>query len=372
MTKIPISYACFANHSGYAQAAHDILLAIDQTQKYDLRAHFLFNRNLPLTGMTKERHSKLSSLACKPLTDNHVTVYHCIPATQKQIKRTKRTIGFAIFETFDPPNEGPTSWVKALNLNDAVICPSKFNVSVFSNAGVVKPIFYVPHCVDFDLYSPETLPIRKHERFTFMFFGTWKLRKGYAQLAEAFLQEFGAEDNVQLLIKTNLPENAKTYFQTMNRNLGLEKKETAPILVERTIFDERSLPRFMKSADCLVSPTLGEGFGLPGLQCMALGVPVIVTDFSGCQEYANEQTATLLKPEGFIQHRQLDNLPQFINKKWAFVTVSSIRRAMRYAYENQDEIKNKAETAYAYVRERFSPEHAASAFDEAVRSVTDD
>jgi glycosyltransferase involved in cell wall biosynthesis len=150
-------------------------------------------------------------------------------------------------------------------------------------------------------------------------------RKGWPILIEAFLQEFDQKESVQLLLKTDKPQQASKDIEKMRLGMNL-KKECPLFYFESRIFDDAHLPSFYKSADCLVMPTLGEGFGLPGLQSMAVGTPVIVTNFSGCQDYAAEDKCTLLEPSGFVLQSNMDNILQFNNKKWPRVTVKNFAR----------------------------------------------
>jgi glycosyltransferase involved in cell wall biosynthesis len=116
---------------------------------------------------------------------------------------------------------------------------------------------------------------------------------------------------------------------------------------------------------------MGEGFNLPGLQCMSLGVPVIITDFSGCQDYADIETATMIDPKGFILKKNMDGIPQFRNKKWAFVSVNDIIIKMKYAVENQTEIKKKADNAYDIVRSKFTYQKTEELFREMIGTLYD-
>jgi glycosyltransferase involved in cell wall biosynthesis len=57
------------------------------------------------------------------------------------------------------------------------------------------------------------------------------------------------------------------------------------------------IPRVYSSASVFVSSSWYEGFGLPGLEAMACGVPVVTTDSGGVREYAiNEETALVVPP----------------------------------------------------------------------------
>ena len=325
-----ITYAGFLNSSGYSQAAQNYIFALDKTGKFDIKIR-IFGDKPTRSSMSDKNYEFFIEKIKKEDDPERILIYHCIPNIQKRIKRPERSIGIATFETYQPPS----SWIDILNKNDAIMVPSKFNYKIFSHMKIQKPIYYIPHCIDIDVYNKDVLPLFEYDKYTFLFMGIWRERKGYKQLIEAWLKEFNAEDGVQLLIKTDKIKKAGEYIEGIKKQLGINRG-FAPIILENKVFDEETMPKFIKSADCLISPTMGEGFCLPGLQCMALGVPIIITNFSGCQDYAEEETATLLEPNGFVFRNNMDNIPQFRNKKWAFVEASRIRRAMRYVITNKD------------------------------------
>ncbi len=357
---IKIEYICFLNQSGYSIAAQNLILALSKYGNYDIRLH-VFGGRPARPAVSDEKYEFFIKMTKKERDPDAIQIYHCIPTLQKRIDKLKKNLGFATFETFEPPDD----WLKVLNQNDALIVPSKFNYDVFAHAKVKKPIFYIPHCLDFDLYNKDVMPIKKYDGFTFLFMGTWKKRKGYVQLLEAWFTEFTDKDGVNLVIKTDKPQSAETYVKQAKKELGITKG-FAPIFFERKVFDETTLPRYIKSFDCLISPTAGEGFYLPGLQCMSLGVPVIISNFSGCKDYANDKTATLLEPRGYILHNNMDRIPQFINKKWVFITVKDIKESMRYVLNNPQVVKEKADNAYTCVREKFNYQRIERLFTEMI------
>ncbi len=340
-------YCCFMNSSGYSQAAQNYLFALNKTNQFDIKLK-IFGDRPTRPAISDENYEFFISLTRKE-DNNRILIYHCIPTIQRRVQSKNRNIGFATFETFDPPE----TWIDILNQNDAIIVPSRFNFKIFSHMRIKKPIYYIPHCIDFDIYNRNVKPLYKYDKFTFLFMGIWRERKGYKQLLEAWLSEFTDKDNVQLVIKTDKIKQAENYFYSLRKQMGINKG-FAPIIFENKIFDENLLPKFVKSVDCLIAPTLGEGYYLPGLQCMGLGVPVIITDFSGCQDYANNDTANLIEPSGFILKSNMDNIPQFRNKKWAFLEVAKIRKIMRKTIMNYEESKLKANVAYSYVRKNFN------------------
>lgn len=361
--KIKLTWACFLNQSGYSQAAQNYIFALDQTGLYDIKIRIFGNK--PARPAVSDKNYEFFMKMVKKEDDaDRILVYHCIPSIQKRIKGYKKTIGFATYETYQPPE----AWADILNKNDAIIVPSKFNYKIFSHMKINKPVYYIPHCLNMEVYNRDVLPLYEYDKYTFLFMGIFRERKGYKQLIEAWLKEFKSDDNVQLVIKTDRTEKAQDYVEKIKKQIGINKG-FAPILFENKVFDEKDLPKYLKSVDCLVSPTMGEGFNLPGLQCMALGIPVIITNFSGCQDYANNKTATLLEPNGFIFRNNMDNIPQFRNKKWAFLEVNKIQKAMRYIFNNQKKIEIKSNWAYSDVRNKFNYKIVGNLFTNMIREI---
>lgn len=61
--------------------------------------------------------------------------------------------------------------------------------------------------------------------------------------------------------------------------------------------NDRELAQRYRDADLFISPSWFEGFGLPPLEAMACGTPVVLTDSGGVREYAvGDQNCVLVEP----------------------------------------------------------------------------
>jgi glycosyltransferase involved in cell wall biosynthesis len=363
---IKLNCCGFLNQSGYSQAYLNYLLSFYKTGLYDIKITPFGEKRPSRPAISDEKYELFMSMIKKGEDEDRILTYHCIPTMQRRIKRTKKVISFVTFETFSPPGK----WIEILNKSDAIVVPSQFNYKIFSHEKITKPLHYIPHCIDLELYNENIKPLNKYDRYTFCYIGQLRERKGYIQLFESFLREFDDKDNVQLLIKTDKHKRAVEHIEKLKRQIGINKG-FAPIIFENKVLDEKSLPKFIKSIDCLVAPSLGEGFFYPGLQCMALKIPIIITNFSGCQDYANETTATLLESNGFIFKSNMDNVPQFKNKKWAFIEVKKIQKAMRYVLNNEKEVKIKVDNGYEEVRKKFNYKKISNLFIEMIKEIYD-
>jgi len=336
-----IEYICFTTNNGYSVAARNNILALKDD--YDIRiAPLDFRNSKKYAGPDLKIFRKMEKKYPDP---KRIQIFHCIPPMQRRHKaRNSITLGVATFETFDPPDH----WIKVLDKNTATLAPSLFNVEIFKSDN--RKVYYYPHCISMTRYNPEVTARTTYPEFVYMFIGSWKHRKGACDLIQAWCEEFYKRDNVLLLILTDKPVQAEQTVRSMRKIY----RGDASIVVHPGFVLEEDMPGFIRSADCLISPTRGEGFGLPGLQAMACGVPVVITDTSGCKDYAHEDTCTLMQPDGIVSCRSMDNIPQFTNKRWTQVSVTKIKKTMRHVLNSQKEITLKAINARNYVEKHFS------------------
>ena len=351
---VNITYACFLNHTGFGYAARNYLRAL---KHHDIRL-IPIGKSIS-KAITIKHFNFFKSLEDKKQRKNTLLILHCIPDMFRRIRQEGPRMAVATFEGSNPPQR----WINNLNGLEAILTPSRHTQEVFSQ--VQAPSYYLPHCLDFTEYNLDVKPLYNFDKFTFLFSATWHQRKGYETLLQAWNEEFSTEKDVVLVIKTSDKNKAQS---DINR---LFKKKFDNIKFISEILLDEQLPSFYKSFDCLVLPTLGEGFGLPGLQCLGVGVPIIITNYSGVQDYANVNNSYLLQPERFFspKKRPLDAYYQFSNQKWPLISVSQLRQKMRYVYENYKEAKEKAVVGSKEVSRKFSYEVVREKFDKILGEI---
>ena len=119
------------------------------------------------------------------------------------------------------------------------------------------------------------------ERFI-LFVGTIEPRKNLNTLLEAYqaLRSRGSNFNLVIVGKTGWLY--ESLFRRL-RELGVEGEVAFPGFIP-----DVDLPALYSAADLFVFPSLYEGFGLPPLEAMACGTPVIVSDTSSLPEVVGD------------------------------------------------------------------------------------
>ncbi|OGE81748.1 MAG: hypothetical protein A2826_02985 [Candidatus Doudnabacteria bacterium RIFCSPHIGHO2_01_FULL_43_23] len=119
-----------------------------------------------------------------------------------------------------------------------------------------------------------------------LFVGTLEPRKNLIRLLEAFYRLLAGNPNYkskyQLLLAGSLGWLYDTIFDEV-KNRGLGENVLLPGYV-----DAEDLPTLYRNATIFIYPSLYEGFGLPVLEALTSGTPVITSDSSSMPEIAGD------------------------------------------------------------------------------------
>jgi glycosyltransferase involved in cell wall biosynthesis len=134
---------------------------------------------------------------------------------------------------------------------------------------------------------------------------------------------------------------------------ALEKAgEGARVRISNGLLGRREIEDLLEACDAYVSLHRAEGFGFPIAEAMALGKPVIATDYSGSTDYLNDTT-------GFPVHWRRLTLVERIRDyeagtHWAEPDPAHAASQMRFVYENRQEAQRRGDAARREIAERFS------------------
>lgn len=233
----------------------------------------------------------------------------------------------------------PPPLVRAVQGATKVIAMTRFAEAKFSEAGIQS--VYIPHSVDTKTYYPQD---RKEARkrlglpedgCLFLSVATNKgPRKNLGNLLRAFKnfldQVPEARKDAYLYIHAFIyggPRNQHGYnLPEIWKNLGIADriKCTEPNFYEAIGFTEEELADLYRSADWTVLCSLGEGFGIPVIESMACGVPVIFSNFFALPE--------VVGPSG-LPVDAAESIPFELSSSFQFIpSTSQITQRMVEAY----------------------------------------
>lgn len=229
-------------------------------------------------------------------------------------------------------------WVDILNTVDAVVVPSQFCYESFTDCGVTTPVHVIPLGIS-ETYQPYKRPYRSP--LTFLAWMDRGKRKGGFHALRAFSLAFGDDPNYQLILKAR--ENIAG-FNIINDNITLLQQDMT----------EAELYELYKSADCLVNPNLGEGFGLVPREFAATGGVALATNWSGTADDLplwGWPIPYSLKPAGWRGIAKFDGVDL---GDWAEPNIEALAAMMRDVAENYQDYHTAALNQAANIHKLYS------------------
>lgn len=231
------------------------------------------------------------------------------------------SIAFPFFEIdeFDPVRK------KSLNIPDKLFVTSQWGKGVIEQAGIKKAVDVVPLGVDTNIFSP-----RKSTDEVYRFFTVGKIeRRKCTDLLPALLNNaFEKTDNVELHVMCDSPltqiKQQMPYFRRAFANSPLGDK----IHIHELKQTDYELASFIQQMDCGIFMTRAEGWGLPILQSMACGKPIIVTDYSAQTEFCNSENSSLVHIDE--KEPAIDNIWFNGQGSWAAINEGQVDQCISY------------------------------------------
>lgn len=374
--------------TGYGAASREYVFALDR-HGVDVKIE-TYKWGPPYTEMDKHMKEKLSNLFEKPDATNKrkILIYHS-PPWKIRPERERKRFDHLILNTVWEAAHIPNSWLSTIDQFDATCVPSHHNMEIMINSGVHVPVFLVPHGTDTNKFQPENskLAIKEAEgKFVFVSVFDFNHRKNPETLLRAYWEEFTSNDRVALVIKTAKDYRDGYQKQSVEQKILEYKKklyfgaETAPLIILAGELEENDLTGVYTLGHAFVLPTRGEGVGMPFMEALASGIPVIATGWGGQMDFLNENNSFLidykLKYPGISMNSEeaialvYREWFEEEGQLWAEPDIRDLKKTMRYAYEHPNLCQKKGRRGRKDILP-LSWDKAGTAFLQAIEKVMD-
>ncbi len=409
MKKVMLICAPVSSRSGYGDHARDLVRSFIKHDKYDIHIMDVPWGECPRNALNEVKDKEMISRILKePKMDRQPDVYVDIRIPNEFQTWGKFNIGItAGIETTAVSN----AWVEGCNKMDLIIVPSEHSKTGFVNAlyekmqqmsdgsqqkvgemKLEKPIEVLFEGADENLYKPIDdvsldLVDDIKEDFCFLHVGQWTKgdygedRKDIAKLVKVFYESFANKKEKPALL---LKSSGATY-SIMDREECLRKinhiKSRFPkdwdlpsvYLLHGSLSEEEMNKLYNHpKVKSFISLTHGEGFGRPLLEATMTGLPVIASSWSGHLDFLS-QTDTLLlggelKEVPKSQHWKDIIIPE---SQWFNVNETQAYKAMNYAFQNYDDVKQKGLNLMKINRDKFTLDKMSEKLDNIVSPYTE-
>jgi glycosyltransferase involved in cell wall biosynthesis len=186
----------------------------------------------------------------------------------------------------------------------AIICVSQVTEDrLRAWCDVRAPVVVAPHGVDHGRFTPREpaagsdravlaalgVPV---DRPLVAFVGTLEPRKGVVPLIAAFDQVARAHSDAVLVL------GGQTGWGMAETERALAAARHPERIVRTGYLPDEAVPALLRQAAVVAYPALEEGFGLPALEALACGAPLVTTEGTAMAEMAGD--AALLVPPGDV------------------------------------------------------------------------
>lgn len=290
-----------------------------------------------------------------------VTIRHYFPPHWQRPETGK----LVVMQPWELSHLPDPSWVEgATRQADEVWAYSRFVRDVYVRSGVpAEKVRVVPLGARSEVFQPEgeryALPTEK--RLRFLFVGGTIHRKGADLLLQAYLKAFTRSDDVCLVVKDM---GTQSFYQGMTLGGELRRAAADPRAPEILYLDddlsEEALASLYRACHCVVLPYRGEGFGLPPLEGMACGLPVIVTAGGPTDDFLDDSMALRAPHRRRVARGLSTDGSAAAGSVWNYEPdLDALVDALRWVHEHPEQSQARGRAARAHVLAGWTWERAA-------------
>jgi len=300
---------------------------------------------------------------------NDVSVFFFPTLSEQFVKGT--IIKWGIFETDSLPDD----YISYLKRSHLIWVPSQWAKTVLISHGLNSDHIQIVHeGVNPDIYHPYCRPQSStSDIFRFFMCGKKETRKGFDELLEGFRIAFGDDETTELHLKADYfwggQAKAEAKQDELSRQIdGLGLHNVVPFSGALSTLD---MALIYNNYDAMIFPSRAEGWGLPLIEAIACGLPVISTYYSGHSEYLSAIDGQFVR----LDHQlQPISCPEFLQHwkaggQWAVASPDEIAKKLVFMKEHHKSLQQHAMTASQTIRDHFSWRHAAEQAVDSLQSL---
>lgn len=169
----------------------------------------------------------------------------------------------------------PQPWVAILNKKfDAVVVPDDFLVEVYKNSGVLIPVFVLPIGLYIDDFLQTPIKQTKNDPFVFGMTAGFGPGKNHELVLDGFIKAFGNNPKIRLQIHGRW--GSQEIIDRLNQTI--RNHNLTNVQVIQKVFSPEEYVSFMRSLDCYILVSKGEGFSITPREALALGIPCVISN----------------------------------------------------------------------------------------------
>ena len=377
----------FDTYSGYGARSRDLVKAIIETNKYDVK---LMSQRWGITPFGFcEDNSEWKFLLNYILPNNslnqqpEIWMQITVPNEFQSVGKYNIGCTAGIESTICPPE-----WIEGINRMDLTLTSSKHSKSVFENSKfekrdqntsqiqevieLKKPVEVLFEGVNTDIYkvidTPCSIDFNVKEDFAYLFVGHWmegdlgEDRKNVGLLVKAFYETFkNKSKKPALILKTSQVGSSyvdkEEILKKIKKIKSTVKSDNLPnvYLLHGEFSDEEMNEIYNHSKiKAMISLTKGEGFGRPLLEFTLSKKPIICSGWSGQMDFLSPDFTVLIGGQLTPVHPSTKNQFLLPESLWFTPDHGQVGNYLKDVFENYKNYTDKAKRQAFKSKNEFS------------------
>ena len=392
--------SCYDTYSGYGARSRDLIKAIIETDKYNVKllsqrwgnTPWGFCKDNPEWGFLLSHNLPNNQLTQQPEIWMQIT----IPSEFQPVGKYNIGVTAGIETTVCAPD-----WIEGLNRMDLNLVSSNHSKKVFEESkferrnqqtnqveGMIqlqKPIEVLFEGANLDVYKVinqnqitniELDSIK--ESFAYLFVGHWvqgdlgEDRKNVGLLIKAFYEIFkNKKTKPALILKTSMVGSSYMDREEILKRIKMirktvNSKDLPNIYLLHGEFTDSEMNELYNHSKvkAMINLTRGEGFGRPLLEFSLAKKPMITTNWSGHTDFLKSEFTTMLPGQMTNVHPSAANQWLLQESQWLSVDQGQVGHYMKDMFENYKNYTENAKRQAYYSKTEFSWDKMKDKLDE--------
>jgi glycosyltransferase involved in cell wall biosynthesis len=218
---------------------------------------------------------------------------------------------------------------------DYTIVPSRFSQEQAKNEDINAD--YIPHGVNIDTFKPQDMNTSRDywniikDKFVFQYVSNNTQRKKVPRMLEAYAKYWKEDKNTALWLHCIKHDSTGWFVPQLLNYYGINNACFTPYLDDLSVSPDE-LSSIYNCSDLQITGSSGEGFGLPTVEAMACGKPIVAPNYAaipevakGCGLFADIWDYEI---DGFTSNRALVNPDDMAEKMKKLHDSDALRRRL--------------------------------------------
>ena len=244
-----------------------------------------------------------------------------------------------------------------------IISSSEFNKEAQKKSGISPPTIIVPPCINQNDFHYLERPEIGKRPFTFLHIGVIQERKNVGQALAGYVDVFPDNGKTKFIVKSN-DFGQVDWLKEMYKN----RTDIEFVYTDAVPLSHEELLKLYESADCYVNLSHGEGIGMPDMEALATGLPVVGSNWDTRGVFLDDEVGWMVKL-AYMDKAYKYTFPKDDCGEWAHYDGQDYTRILKYVADHPEEAREKGRKGAERIKTKFTVENSAKALDELFMSV---